>query len=235
MCSKETQIATSMVWLDFYIITIVGYCGADLKALCTEAALLALRRRYPQIYQSSEKLQIDVASISINAQDFQLAMHSIIPASQRCVASPGKALGCHIRPLLQNLLSIALDALNKVFPVGSAQATSQDSKSKLSDKSKMLVPISLWLLYKGKWFFSQQLIKSIRFKMLSSSVKLIKWNRDNVILLDRYELMRRIITVVYRSGIRWRVEWRRGPRSLDYIWRQEKKPHQWWRDDVQSY
>lgn len=137
MCSKETQIATSMVWLDFYIITIVGYCGADLKALCTEAALLALRRRYPQIYQSPEKLQIDVASISINAQDFQLAMHSIIPASQRCVASPGKALGCHIRPLLQNLLSIALDALNKVFPVGSAQATSQDSKSKLSDKSKM--------------------------------------------------------------------------------------------------
>lgn len=143
MCSKETQIATSMVWLDFYIITVVGYCGADLKALCTEAALLALRRRYPQIYQSSEKLQIDVASISINAQDFQLAMHSIIPASQRCVASPGKALGCHIRPLLQNLLSIALDALNKVFPVGSAQATSQDSKSKLSDKSKMSLIIVL--------------------------------------------------------------------------------------------
>lgn len=38
--------------------------------------------------------------------------------------------------------------------------------------------------------------------MLSSSVKLIKSNRDNVILLDRYELMRQIITVVYRSGIR---------------------------------
>lgn len=78
-----------------------------------------------------------MASISINAQDFQLAMHSIIPASQRCVASPGKALGCHIRPLLQNLLSIALDALNKVFPVGSAQATSQDSKSKLSDNKNV--------------------------------------------------------------------------------------------------
>ena len=101
-----------------------------MKALCTEAALLALRRRYPQIYQSSEKLQIDVSSISISAQDFQLAMHSIVPASQRCVSSPGKALSCHIRPLLQNLLSIALEALNKVFPISTAQASSQDSKSK---------------------------------------------------------------------------------------------------------
>lgn len=27
----------------------VGYCGADLKALCTEAGLLALRRTYPQV------------------------------------------------------------------------------------------------------------------------------------------------------------------------------------------
>jgi len=27
----------------------VGYCGADLKGLCAEAALNALRRRYPQV------------------------------------------------------------------------------------------------------------------------------------------------------------------------------------------
>ncbi|KAJ7412148.1 ATPase family AAA domain-containing protein 2B [Willisornis vidua] len=38
----------------------VGYCGADIKALCTEAALIALRRRYPQIYMSSQKLQLDI-------------------------------------------------------------------------------------------------------------------------------------------------------------------------------
>lgn len=36
----------------------VGYCGADLKALCVEAALAALRRRYPQIYDSEAKLQV---------------------------------------------------------------------------------------------------------------------------------------------------------------------------------
>lgn len=36
----------------------MGYCGADLKALATEAALAALRRRYPQIYSSEGKLQV---------------------------------------------------------------------------------------------------------------------------------------------------------------------------------
>jgi len=27
----------------------VNYCGADLRALCTEAALRALRRTYPEV------------------------------------------------------------------------------------------------------------------------------------------------------------------------------------------
>jgi SpoVK/Ycf46/Vps4 family AAA+-type ATPase len=48
----------------------VGYCGADIKALCTEAALQALRRSYPQIYDSAEKLLIDVHSIQVTRQDF---------------------------------------------------------------------------------------------------------------------------------------------------------------------
>ncbi|CAM1299308.1 ATAD2B (predicted), partial [Pycnogonum litorale] len=41
----------------------VGYCGADVKALCAEATLIALRRRYPQIYSSKQKLVLDVSSI----------------------------------------------------------------------------------------------------------------------------------------------------------------------------
>lgn len=51
-----------------------GYCGADLRALCTETALLALRHRYPQIYLSKEKLQLDVSSIIITARNFYDAM-----------------------------------------------------------------------------------------------------------------------------------------------------------------
>ncbi|XP_030838700.1 ATPase family AAA domain-containing protein 2 isoform X2 [Strongylocentrotus purpuratus] len=94
----------------------VGYCGADLKALCTEAALYALRRRYPQIYTSKEKLQLDVTEIQIGAVDFHQAMKRIVPASQRSVVSPGRSLTLHVRPLLENQFNAALDILRHVFP-----------------------------------------------------------------------------------------------------------------------
>nr|XP_015213380.1 PREDICTED: ATPase family AAA domain-containing protein 2 isoform X3 [Lepisosteus oculatus] len=94
----------------------VGYCGADIKAVCTEAALCALRRRYPQIYSTSEKLQLDVASITITSKDFMLAMRKTVPASQRAVSSPGKALSPIVQPLLSSALESILEALHKVFP-----------------------------------------------------------------------------------------------------------------------
>ncbi|NXQ95749.1 ATAD2 protein, partial [Sagittarius serpentarius] len=94
----------------------VGYCGADIKSLCAEAALCALRRRYPQIYKSSEKLQLDIASIKITAKDFVVAMQKTVPASQRAVASPGRALAPILKPLLENTLARILQALQRVFP-----------------------------------------------------------------------------------------------------------------------
>lgn len=107
-CKDDILISTNC--------NVTGYCGADMKALCTEVALLALRRRYPQIYTSSEKLQIDVTSINITARDFYHAMQSIVPASQRSVTSPARALTTEIRPLLQNLFQEILRTLNEVFP-----------------------------------------------------------------------------------------------------------------------
>ncbi|XP_042188719.1 ATPase family AAA domain-containing protein 2B [Callorhinchus milii] len=104
----------------------VGYCGADIKALCTEAALFALRRRYPQIYESRQKLQLDVSSIVINAQDFYLAMQNIVPASQRAVCSPGQALSHIIKPLLENVFNEILIALYKIFP--HAEQTTNENK-----------------------------------------------------------------------------------------------------------
>lgn len=43
----------------------VGYCGADLKSLCTEASLQALRRHYPQIYSSDDRLLLDPAAVAV--------------------------------------------------------------------------------------------------------------------------------------------------------------------------
>ncbi len=59
-----------------------GYCGADLKALCTEAALLALRRHFPQLYDAEAKLAIDVNAVQIEASDFSRAIQNLTPAQQ---------------------------------------------------------------------------------------------------------------------------------------------------------
>ncbi|XP_068813601.1 ATPase family AAA domain-containing protein 2-like [Struthio camelus] len=97
--------------------TCVGYCGADIQALCAEAALCALHRHYPHIYTSSQKLQINVASIEITATDFVLAMQKTAPASQRAVASPGQPLPPASKPLLQNTLERLLKGVQRVFPL----------------------------------------------------------------------------------------------------------------------
>uniref|UniRef100_A0A669DPK7 ATPase family AAA domain-containing protein 2 n=1 Tax=Oreochromis niloticus TaxID=8128 RepID=A0A669DPK7_ORENI len=94
----------------------VGYCGADIKAVCSEAALCALRRRYPQIYSSSQKLVLDVNSISITNKDFMSAMSKMVPAAQRAVVSPAKALVPAIRPLLNAALQSILLTVSRVFP-----------------------------------------------------------------------------------------------------------------------
>ncbi|XP_028673053.2 ATPase family AAA domain-containing protein 2-like [Erpetoichthys calabaricus] len=94
----------------------VGYCGADIKAACTEAALCALRRRYPQIYSTSAKLQLNVESIVVSPRDFATAMRKIIPASQRSVNSPAEALSPIMKPLLENTLQEIMEALKQVFP-----------------------------------------------------------------------------------------------------------------------
>ncbi|NWR50070.1 ATAD2 protein, partial [Regulus satrapa] len=94
----------------------VGFCGADIKALCVEAGLCALRRRYPQIHESDKRLKIDARSIKVTAKDFTMAMQKIVPASQRVGSSPGRALPPISKPLLENTLERILQALQRAFP-----------------------------------------------------------------------------------------------------------------------
>lgn len=81
-----------------------GYGGADLRALCTEAALSAIQRRYPQIYQSSTKLLIDPSTIQVSARDFLRAVDRIIPSSTRSTSSLASPLPKHVEPLLFDTL-----------------------------------------------------------------------------------------------------------------------------------
>ncbi|XP_039941554.1 ATPase family AAA domain-containing protein 2-like [Hirundo rustica] len=94
----------------------VGYCGADIKALCAETGLCALRHRYPQLYESRERLQINTDSIKIKENYFSMAMQKTVPASQRVVPSSGRALSAILKPLLGNTLERILKVLQRVFP-----------------------------------------------------------------------------------------------------------------------
>ncbi|NWU35678.1 ATAD2 protein, partial [Hylia prasina] len=94
----------------------VGYCGADIKALCAETGLCALRHHYPQLYESRERLQINMDSVKIKANDFSMAMQKTVPASRRVVPSSGRALSAISKPLLENTLERILKTLQRVFP-----------------------------------------------------------------------------------------------------------------------
>ena len=93
-----------------------GYGGADLRALCTEAALNAVQRRYPQIYKSNEKLLIKPETINITAKDFMISVKKIVPSSERSASSGAAPLPQHIEPLLREPLSELENRIDGILP-----------------------------------------------------------------------------------------------------------------------
>lgn len=139
--TRQWTPSPSDIFLEELAEKCVGYCGADIKAVCSEAALCALRRRYPQIYSSSQKLVLDVNSIAITSKDFMTAMAKMVPAAQRAVASPAKALIPAIRPLLSAALQNILQTVSRLFPhaeLGLKKNRDQDVALGLSEDDLML-------------------------------------------------------------------------------------------------
>ncbi|ORY47267.1 AAA-domain-containing protein [Rhizoclosmatium globosum] len=94
-----------------------GYCGADVRSLCTEAALNAVRRSYPEIYESGHKLQIDTNDILVTAEDFAKSMKNIIPSTQRTSTVYSNPIPAHLRPLVQTSYDDILASLNVLCPL----------------------------------------------------------------------------------------------------------------------
>ncbi|XP_017633413.1 ATPase family AAA domain-containing protein At1g05910-like isoform X1 [Gossypium arboreum] len=94
----------------------VGYCGADLKALCTEAAIRAFREKYPQVYTSDDKYLIDVDSVKVEKYHFIEAMSTITPASQRGSIVHSRPLSLVVAPCLQRHLQKAMNHISDIFP-----------------------------------------------------------------------------------------------------------------------
>lgn len=93
-----------------------GYGGADLRALCTEAALNAVQGTYPQIYSSDTKLLIDPSTIKVLAKDFMISVNKIVPASERSAASGAAPLRKDVEPLLREPLAAISRLVDEAIP-----------------------------------------------------------------------------------------------------------------------
>ncbi|CDW99484.1 hypothetical protein [Sporisorium scitamineum] len=93
-----------------------GYGGADLRALCTEAALNAIQRRYPQIYSTTDRLLLDPASVQVDAKDFMMSVNKIVPSSARASASAAAPLPERLAPLLGSVVEDAIGVLDRILP-----------------------------------------------------------------------------------------------------------------------
>ncbi|VDN01233.1 unnamed protein product [Thelazia callipaeda] len=81
-----------------------GYCGADLKSLCTEAVLISFRSQFPQVYVSEEKVVVDSNALKVGKNEFEIAMRRIVPAARRDITIPSRVLDDRLRILLEDLI-----------------------------------------------------------------------------------------------------------------------------------
>lgn len=93
-----------------------GYGGADLRALCTEAALNSIQRKYPQIYKTNDKLEVHPSKIRVVAKDFMQAIEKIVPSSARSTSSGSNPLPNHLQPLLKSSMEEITNKLNDLLP-----------------------------------------------------------------------------------------------------------------------
>ncbi|KAJ7596177.1 hypothetical protein C8J56DRAFT_396420 [Mycena floridula] len=100
-----------------------GYGGADLRALCTEAALLAVQRRYPQIYKSQDRLVLKPESIRVGVKDFVGALGKLVPSSARTSTPALLPLPAHFQPLLGSFVEQVKGAVGRVMPVRKSKGT----------------------------------------------------------------------------------------------------------------
>jgi len=96
-----------------------GYCGADLRALCTEAALRAVRRHYPQIYKTNRRLLLDPSQIEVLPADFAVAHAALVPASRRVMPlAVDRPLPLALLPLVSDRVQEVLANVHRLLGLG---------------------------------------------------------------------------------------------------------------------
>lgn len=108
---------------DWIVKSTAGYCGADMKALCAEAALVSLRRCYPQVYESNTRLSLDPSKLMVRRGDFAAALNKIVPCSQRTGIQIARQLDPILKPLLHSTVLRTLQKISALFPPAASSMT----------------------------------------------------------------------------------------------------------------
>lgn len=122
--TKEWKPPLSQVFVEKLASLTKGYGGADLRALCTEAALISIQRKFPQIYQSNLKLSIDPKDVKVKARDFMIALDKIIPSSARSTGNIAQPLPQNVEVLLDEQFKEVTEKLDNLLPQDSRRLTS---------------------------------------------------------------------------------------------------------------
>ncbi|XP_076748821.1 ATPase family AAA domain-containing protein 2B-like isoform X1 [Xylocopa sonorina] len=116
-----------------------GYCGSDLRALCTEAVLQGLRRTYPQIYMTNNRLLLDPERVEVKKRDFLQASSILVPSSQRVSPCARRKLQPFMEPLLGPLLEGLLSSIKGIFPQGVNPAMAKVKITKGMHRPRLLI------------------------------------------------------------------------------------------------
>ncbi|XP_011867387.1 PREDICTED: ATPase family AAA domain-containing protein 2-like isoform X2 [Vollenhovia emeryi] len=116
-----------------------GYCGSDLRALCTEAVLQGLRRTYPQIYMTNDRLLLDPDRVEVKKRDFMQASSTLVPSSHRVAPCAGRKLQPFMEPLLAPPLEELLNLIRGIFPQGVIPAMAKMRNAKGIHRPRLLI------------------------------------------------------------------------------------------------
>ncbi|KAF9648633.1 AAA-domain-containing protein [Thelephora ganbajun] len=105
-----------------------GYGGADLRALCTEAALNAVQRRYPQIYKSTDRLLLKPETIDVQLRDFMISVKKLVPSSARSASSAASSLPSQLVPLLSPVLEVVKEVVARVMPISKKRTALEEAE-----------------------------------------------------------------------------------------------------------
>ncbi|KAI0786557.1 hypothetical protein C8Q75DRAFT_721352 [Abortiporus biennis] len=114
-----------------------GYGGADLRALCTEAALNAVQREYPQIYRSNDRLLLDPDRIRVQLRDFMLSIKKLVPSSARSTAPSTSPLAIQLIPLLQDAVDRTRRVIENVLPANQKRSALEEAEWEESEEGAL--------------------------------------------------------------------------------------------------